>query len=71
MNIQSTVFAETGTNDSLYDDLALHTEFSDLADPNGFNLVAQDWLIGVADVVDSTSEIAAGRYKWSTWLVPL
>ena len=63
MNIQSTVFAETGTNDSLYDDLALHTEFSDLADPNGFNLVAQDWLIGVADVVDSTSEIAAGRYK--------
>lgn len=42
MNIQSTVFAETGTNDSLYDDLALHTEFSDLADPNGFNLVAQD-----------------------------
>lgn len=63
MNTQPAASAETGIDDSFYDDLPLRGEFGDLADPDGFRPVAQDWLIGVADVVDSTSEIAAGRYK--------
>ena len=37
--------------------------FADVADPARYRPLPDDWLIGVADVVNSTGAIAAGRYK--------
>lgn len=36
---------------------------ADAADPARYAALPDDWVIGVADVVDSTGAIAAGRYK--------
>lgn len=37
--------------------------FAQIADPDLYVPLPDDWLIGVADVVDSTAAVAAGRYK--------
>jgi hypothetical protein len=37
--------------------------FTQVADPSRYAPLPDDWLIGVSDVVDSTSAIDAGRYK--------
>lgn len=39
------------------------SRFEDIADPSVYVPIPQDWAIGVADVVNSTGAIAAGRYK--------
>jgi len=46
-----------------YDSLPLLRDFTRLADPARFTAVPDDWALGVADIVDSTGEIAKGRYK--------
>ncbi|MEM9585190.1 MAG: DUF3095 domain-containing protein [Pseudomonadota bacterium] len=46
-----------------YDTLPLLRDFTRLADPAQFVQVPDDWVVGVADIVDSTGEIARGRYK--------
>ncbi|MEM9108254.1 MAG: DUF3095 family protein, partial [Pseudomonadota bacterium] len=37
--------------------------FEQVADRDGYVPLPDEWLIGIADVVDSTGAIAAGRYK--------
>jgi len=39
------------------------SDFAQVADPSQYVGIPDDWSIGIADVVDSTAEIAAGRYK--------
>ena len=39
------------------------SDFAQVTDPSQYVDVPDDWSIGIADVVDSTAEIAAGRYK--------
>ena len=51
-----------GTN-GFYDTLSRVSDFSDLLNAEVFNPLPEDWWVGVADVVNSTDEIAAGRYK--------
>jgi len=51
-----------GTN-AFYDTLNRVSDFSDLLNAEVFNPLPEDWWVGVADVVNSTDEIAAGRYK--------
>ncbi len=48
---------------AFYDTLPLLHDFTRLADPAHFVQVPDDWVVGVADIVDSTGEIARGRYK--------
>ena len=48
---------------AFYENLPLQHEFTRLADPARFAPVPDDWVLGVADIVDSTGEIARGRYK--------
>lgn len=46
-----------------YDAVPISDNFLDLSDPATFTPVPEDWVLGVADIVDSTGEIARGRYK--------
>ncbi|WP_037315367.1 DUF3095 domain-containing protein [Ruegeria halocynthiae] len=48
---------------AFYDSLPLQRDFSRLTEPARFTAVPGDWVLGVADIVDSTGEIAKGRYK--------
>ncbi|WP_170349624.1 DUF3095 domain-containing protein [Ruegeria atlantica] len=48
---------------AFYDSLPLQRDFTRLAQPARFTAVPDDWALGVADIVDSTGEIAKGRYK--------
>lgn len=48
---------------AFYDSLPRQRDFTLLADPARFTAVPDDWALGVADIVDSTGEIAKGRYK--------
>ena len=50
-------------HDSFYDDLAGFSVFAQVLDPARYRPLPGGWLIGLADVVDSTGAIAAGRYK--------
>lgn len=49
--------------EGFYDRLATVTDFAGLSGAEHYRDVPEDWFVGVADIVDSTSEIAAGRYK--------
>ncbi|WP_127114692.1 DUF3095 domain-containing protein [Shimia sediminis] len=46
-----------------YKNLPRIAEFSRLAAPDAYMPLPDDWVVGVADIVGSTNEIAAGRYK--------
>ncbi|WP_170334492.1 DUF3095 domain-containing protein [Ruegeria arenilitoris] len=48
---------------AFYDSLPRQRDFTSLAQPARFTPVPGDWVLGVADIVDSTGEIARGRYK--------
>ncbi|NVO56004.1 DUF3095 domain-containing protein [Rhodobacteraceae bacterium B1Z28] len=48
---------------AFYENLPLLRDFTRLANPAQFTAVPEDWVLGVADIVDSTGEIARGRYK--------
>lgn len=53
----------TTSVDPFYDSVPVETDFERLAQPDPFRPVPDDWIIGTADIVDSTGEIARGRYK--------
>lgn len=54
----------SSTSDAgFYDRLDIHESFDEMADGGSYELLPPNWLIGVADIVNSTGEIAAGRYK--------
>lgn len=46
-----------------YDRVPVTRDFLALSDPARFTPVPDGWIVGVADIVDSTGEIARGRYK--------
>ncbi|WP_120634812.1 DUF3095 domain-containing protein [Ruegeria sp. EL01] len=48
---------------AFYENLPLLRDFTRLADPAQFTPAPDDWVLGVADIVDSTGEIERGRYK--------
>lgn len=50
-------------DDSFYASVPRFERFADVVDPSCYRPLPDDWLIGVADVVNSTGAIAAGRYK--------
>ena len=52
----------TGTS-GFYDTIDPFSDFAHVLDPENYRPLPADWLVGVADVVDSTGAIAAGRYK--------
>lgn len=51
------------TDGAFYDQLVPFTRFEGALDRLHYRPLPDDWWVGVADVVDSTSSIAAGRYK--------
>jgi hypothetical protein len=54
--------AEPATDDFLAG-LPLFSSFGQIADPDLYAAVPDDWILGLADVVSSTAAIASGRYK--------
>lgn len=50
-------------SEAFYDTLTPVSDFAGLSGDEHYRDVPADWLVGVADVVNSTGEIAAGRYK--------
>lgn len=54
--------AEHG-DDGFYASIAVFDGFQSLMDPALYTPLPGDWWIGIADIVDSTAAIAAGRYK--------
>lgn len=46
-----------------YDSVPISDNFLSLSDPALFTALPDTWVLGVADIVDSTGEIARGRYK--------
>ncbi len=58
----------TGTGDhaataGFYDGVPVVSGFADLADPDRYHPLPDDWTLAVADVVNSTGAVAAGRSK--------
>ncbi len=50
-------------NDRWIDRVRELSDFAQAAEPSHYIDLPADWSIGVSDVIDSTSEIASGRYK--------
>lgn len=48
---------------NFYDDLPCREKFSELAQPETYTPLPEDWLVGCCDIVNSTGLIADGRYK--------
>lgn len=46
-----------------YDSVPVFTSFRAVTDPERYRPLPDDWTLGLADIVDSTSAIAANRYK--------
>jgi len=46
-----------------YDALPKRTSFGALSNPANYAALPDDWVVGVSDIVGSTKEVAAGRYK--------
>ena len=53
----------TALPDNFYAGLSLFRNFTDVMDPGLFSPLPSDWVVGVADVVQSTRAIAENRYK--------
>lgn len=52
------------TNDQVfYDSIPVSTDFLGLSDPDQFTALPDTWWVGTTDIVNSTREIAQGRYK--------
>jgi hypothetical protein len=46
-----------------YDDVPVFDRFADIADPSRYQPLPDDWMLGLADVVQSTQAIQDNRYK--------
>src|SRR6186997_2281063 len=53
----------TGAPDGFYASLPVFRDFTHVMDPALFRPLPDDWMIGTADVVQSTKAIAENRYK--------
>lgn len=54
---------DTRAGADFYARLPVFDHFSDLTDPSRYMPVPDDWVLGLSDIVRSTSAIRAGRYK--------
>lgn len=52
-----------GTDDAFYDSVPLFAAFEGVADFSRYRPLPEGWALALADIVDSTSSIAGGRYK--------
>jgi hypothetical protein len=50
-------------SDSFYATIPPFTHFGEVADLKHYRKLPDDWIVGIADVVDSTGAIARGQYK--------
>jgi hypothetical protein len=50
-------------SDNFFATVPPFTRFSEVANPTHYRRLPDDWIVGVADVVDSTGAIARGAYK--------
>jgi hypothetical protein len=50
-------------SDDFYETLPASDRFADMAEPERFAPLPEDWLVGVSDIAGSTGLIEAGRYK--------
>lgn len=48
---------------SFYESIEPFDRFADVVDNSRYRSLPDDWIVGVADVIDSTAAIGAGRYK--------
>lgn len=48
---------------SFYESIEPFDRFADVVDDDRYRSLPDDWVVGVADVIDSTSAIGVGRYK--------
>ena len=46
-----------------YDALPRHVTFGDMAHPQHYTALPDDWVVGTSDITGSTAAIAAGKYK--------
>ena len=53
----------TTPTDGFYESLPVIRDFTQVMDPALYRPLPDDWMVGVADVVQSTKAIAANRYK--------
>src|SRR5260221_393193 len=53
----------TPSPDRFYSSLPIFRDFTQVMDPALFQPLPDDWVIGVADIVQSTKAIAENRYK--------
>lgn len=54
---------ESSVSASFYARLPAFTEFAGVADKGGYAPVPDEWIVCIADILQSTAAIAAGRYK--------
>jgi DUF3095 family protein len=55
--------AGTGGSESFYGGIPVFRGFARLMEPSLYSPLPDDWIVGVADIVESTRAIAAKRYK--------
>ena len=55
--------SDGGGDDDFYSRLPVFDGFRAITDPARYQPLPDDWLLGLTDVVHSTSAIEAGRYK--------
>jgi hypothetical protein len=53
----------TEPDNDFFDTLPVFTQFSGVTDTGNYKSLPDDWALAVADIVDSTKAIEAGRYK--------
>ena len=64
MNVQDQIGSKQAIgSERFYDGLAVTANFDRLTEPSHYDPVPDDWFVGTADIVNSTGEIANGRYK--------
>jgi Protein of unknown function (DUF3095) len=54
---------DSGSTDDFYERLPVFRDFSRIADDSLFHPLPNDWMVGVADVAQSTKAILENRYK--------
>ncbi len=50
-------------NPGFYDAQLIHHQFDDLSRADAYKSIPENWVVFVADIVDSTGHVAAGRFK--------
>src|SRR3954447_13159395 len=59
----STAMTGTGNSEGFYAGIPVFRGFGSLMDPALYSALPDDWVIGVADIVEATKAIAEKRYK--------